>query len=469
MGIHDFDFLTASALSRLFRTRKISSIELTRHFVERLEKLGPHYNALAEITRNLAMTQARQADKLLRDKAYIGRPLLGIPYGVKDLFATKNIPTRWGSISHKRQIFDYDATVIRKMHDAAAVLIGKFAMIELAGAGEYASANASLHGPGLNPWNRKHWSGGSSSGSASVVAAGLVPFSLATETWGSIIIPAAYCGITGLRPTWGRVSRHGTMELAWNMDKVGPMARSAEDCGRILQAIAGADLLDESTSSHSTFKFKSQIQHKSFHLGVLATDFTGQPKIEQAFEEALRVLRQNSIKLTNISLPKYPYDDLTTTLLGGEIAAVHEKFIKSKCFHQLVDSHQKHSLKKYLSITASQYLQALHKRNVIAKQIFEILDRFDAVISPSLMKEAPILTANLLETTSKTGNDYNVLGALLGLPALSVPMGFGQQNLPLGLCINGKLFEENTLLQIGMIFQRDTDWHKIHPVVHNDA
>src|SRR5581483_1770402 len=202
----ELGFTPVNKLARLLRAKKISSVELTRYFLKRLSELGPRYNALAELTPELALAQARRADKLIA-RGHIASPLLGIPYGAKDLLATQGIPTRWGAPPFKDQVFDYDATVVRYLKKAGAVLIGKLAMVELAGAGSYESASASLHGPGLNPWNLNDWSGGSSSGSGSAVGAGLVPFALASETGGSIFSPAAYCGITGLRPTWGRVSR----------------------------------------------------------------------------------------------------------------------------------------------------------------------------------------------------------------------------------------------------------------------
>src|SRR3990172_10798374 len=235
----DVAFKTATELSRMLRARKISSVELTQIFLDRLETLGPQYKALAELTGGLAMEQARRADRLLRGSRPAA-PLRGIPYGAKDLLATNGVPTRWGSPAHRDQVLQYDATVVRKLEDAGAVLTGKLAMVELAGGGGYEYASASLHGPGLNPWNVGHWSGGSSSGSGSAVAAGLVPYALGSETWGSIVTPSSYCGVTGLRPTWGLVSRYGAMELSWSMDKVGPMGRSAEDCGWVLQAISPA-------------------------------------------------------------------------------------------------------------------------------------------------------------------------------------------------------------------------------------
>lgn len=465
MSSNDLNFKSASELRRLLDTRQVSSLELTRYFLDRIEQLGPRYNAVAELTRNLAIRQARHADKLLHKRNPLKLPLLGIPYGVKDILATKNIPTRWGAIPFRNQIFNFDATVIQRMQDAGAVLIAKLSMIELAGAGSYASTGASLHGPGINPWNTKYWTGGSSSGSASAIAAGLVPLALGSETWGSIVMPSACCGITGLRPTWGRVSRYGALELAWSMDKIGPMAHSAEDCGWALQAIAGEDLKDDTTLARPLFKFSSRVRHKEFHLGVLPSNFSQKPEIKKTFLDALDALRQVGIKVTPINFPEHPYEALTSTIFGSETATAFEEFIKSKRLNQLLDPHVKNDLKHYLRITASEYLRAQRMRDRIAKQAHEILNKFDGFVSPTLGNEAVKLNCNLLKMLSQKSRDYSVLGALFGLPALTMPMGFGPHGLPLGVTITGKPFDENTLLQMGMLFQRETDWHRMNPKI----
>lgn len=460
MSNDDLVFATATELAQTLRARKISSVELTKYFLGRLEKIGPRYNALAELTADLAMQQAQRADRELHKGRPSWPPLHGIPYGAKDLLATKNIPTRWGAPPFKNQVFDYDATAIVKMRETGAVLVGKLAMVEIAGGGGYAFANASLHGPGLNPWNVNHWSGGSSSGAGSAVAAGLVPFALGSETWGSIITPATYCGLTALRPTWGLVSRYGAMELAWSMDKVGPMARSAQDCGWILQAIAGPDANDFTTGRE--FKFQPRVAKRDWHLGVLPADFSDEPKIEKAFNEALRILKKTGVKLTHIKLPEHPYAETARTILNAEMLTVHETFIKSKRVNGLVDKAQKKNLKKSLDLSAIAYARALKTRTQITRDVLALFKEYDALISPSLVIEAVPLEANLQTAFQKRGG-YSVLGALCGLPALTMPMGFGKLNLPLGLNLTGNLFDENTLLQIGMIFQRETDWHRRRP------
>ena len=456
----DLFFKTVVELGRMLRTRKTSSVELTQLFLERLQRHGPTYNALAELTPDLALKQARRADRMLRGRG-TPSPLLGIPYGAKDLLATSGIPTRWGSPPHRDQMFDYDATVVSKLEAAGAVLIAKIAMVELAGGGGYEYASASLHGPGLNPWNVAHWSGGSSSGSGSTVAAGLVPYALGSETWGSIVTPASYCGITGLRPTWGLVSRYGAMELSWSMDKVGPMARSAEDCGLVLQAIAGGDSKDLTTAGRG-FRFNRRLARGRFRLGILPADFTDLSDIEKAFDDAVRVLRKSGMRVARVALPDHPYEEIGRAILDGEMAAAHAEFIKSDRWSELVDAGQRDGLKKALDLPASDYVRSEQKRAEIKRDILGLFERFDALISPSLMTEAVTLDTNL-KTLFRRRGGYSVLGALCGVPALSLPMGFGRQGLPLGLTFTGNLFAEQTLLQLGMIFQRATDWHTRRP------
>ena len=243
----DLAFAPIPVLAARLRNGAISSVELTKFFLDRLEKHGPNYNCLVTLTRDLALDQAAKADADLKAGKDRG-PLHGIPFGAKDLLATRGIPTSWGAPPFKTRVIDRDATVIRKLREAGAVLAAKLSMVELAGGMGYRQANASLTGPGLNPWDVERWSGGSSSGSGSAVAAGLVAFAIGSETIGSINSPSSQCGITGLRPTYGRASRAGAMALSWTLDKIGPMARTAQDCGTILAAIAGPDPDDPSAS-----------------------------------------------------------------------------------------------------------------------------------------------------------------------------------------------------------------------------
>jgi aspartyl-tRNA(Asn)/glutamyl-tRNA(Gln) amidotransferase subunit A len=249
-------FATIAELSAALRSRDISSVELTKILTRRLETLGPRFNALACSLAKEGHKAARDADDDLKRERFRG-PLQGIPYAAKDLLAVAKYPTTWGAKPFADQVFDYNATVIDRLSNQHAILIGKLSMIELAGGGGYGSASASLQGPCLNPWNTLYWAGGSSSGSGAAVAAGLVPFALGSETSGSIMTPASYCGLAGLRPTYGLVSRHGAMALSWTLDKIGVLARCAEDCGFVLHAIAGGDSADPG-SAHKSFYYAPQ-------------------------------------------------------------------------------------------------------------------------------------------------------------------------------------------------------------------
>src|SRR5712692_7415942 len=243
--MNDVRYSTVAELAQGLKRKQYSAVELATATLALLETHGPRYNAVATVMRERALNEAKRAD---RASIAARSALHGVPYGAKDLVAAKGAPTTWGAPPYRDQRFDEDATVVTKLRRAGAVLAAKLAMVELAGGGGYRYPSASLQGPGHNPWNREHWSGGSSSGSAAAVAAGLVPWAIGSETSGSIGTPSAYCGVTGVRPTYGLVSRHGAMALSWTLDKIGPMARSADDASGVLQTIAGPDKRDASSA-----------------------------------------------------------------------------------------------------------------------------------------------------------------------------------------------------------------------------
>jgi len=303
-------FMPIRELSELIRTRQISPVDLTEIFLSRLEELGSKYNAVVTITRERAINQAHRAEKEIKLGHYRG-PLHGIPYGVKDLLATSGgIPTTWGAAPFKNQTFDYDATIIKKLEDAGAILSAKLAMIELAGGMGYRQPKASFTGPPRNPWNPNTWTGGSSSGSGATVSAGLVPFAIGSETWGSILSPANNCGIAGLRPTYGRVSRHGAMALSWTLDKLGPLCLTAADCGLVLEAIAGFDLYDPTTTDRR-FKYSTNKSKTRFKLAVLKNVTKGvEDEMRINFEKALNVLERIST-IEDIEFPDLPYEAIT--------------------------------------------------------------------------------------------------------------------------------------------------------------
>jgi aspartyl-tRNA(Asn)/glutamyl-tRNA(Gln) amidotransferase subunit A len=245
-------FAGIAELNRMLRAKEATALDLARAFGRRLETLGPRYNALALPLTERAIRQAKAVDAEIK-RGRLRGPLQGVPYGAKDLLSVAGQITTWGARPCASQVFDYDAAVIQKLESAGAPLVGKLAMVELAGGPGYRYAAASLTGPGRNPWDRSRWSGGSSSGSAIAVAAGLVPFAIGSETSGSILTPAAFCGVTALRPTYGLVSRYGAMPLSWTLDKLGPFCHSAEDCGLVLETIAGGDHRDPGTAGKSFY------------------------------------------------------------------------------------------------------------------------------------------------------------------------------------------------------------------------
>lgn len=340
-------FATVAELGQRLQAREFTSLELTQYFLDRLERLGPKLNAVVTVTRERALAEAQHADNEICVGRYRG-PLHGIPYGAKDLLATKNTPTTWGAAPFKEQMFDEDAAVITKLREAGAVLAAKLAMVEIAGGLGYRQANATFTGPGLNPWNLKRWAGGSSSGSGAAVAAGLVPFSIGTETWGSIMTPAGNCGVTGLRPTYDLISRKGAMALTWTMDKLGPLARSAQDCVFILNAV------QESTANGPA----ASLTQYPFRIGVLSDAVTKvQPEVKANFEASLKVLERFA-KLGECKLPDLPYGSVNSLIISCEMAATFEDLAKSGKVWEMTAEEDRWGLYSALTIPAKDYINA---------------------------------------------------------------------------------------------------------------
>ena len=320
----DLQFLSIRELGGLLRTKQVSPVELAEFFLDKLESEGPRYNALVALTRERALKQAKQAEKEIASGEYRG-PLHGIPYGLKDLVATAGgTPTTWGAVPFQDQTFDYDATIVQKLDAAGAVLVAKLAMVELAGGMGYLYPSASATGPAITPWgNKDSWTGGSSSGSGTAVAAGLVPFAIGSETWGSILLPAHNCGIAGLRPTYGRVSRYGAMALSWTLDKLGPMCLTADDCGLVLEAIAGHDPNDSTTSDRPYSYDAEHAASRRFKLGVLKGMVdAAEEEVKANFQQSLKVLEQMA-DIEEVEFPDMPYEPVTRTNLNAESASIN--------------------------------------------------------------------------------------------------------------------------------------------------
>ena len=465
----DIFFATIGELNTRLKAKEFSAVELVRAFARRLEQLGPRYNALALPLTEVAIRRAEEVDKDLKKERYRGL-LQGIPFGAKDLLSYAGHPTTWGARPYAAQVFDYTATALQKLEKTGAVLVGKLAMVELAGGGGYRFAAASMFGPGLNPWDRARWSGGSSSGSVSAVAAGLVSFALGSETSGSILTPAAFCGVTGLRPTYGLVSRHGAMPLSWTMDKIGPMCRSAEDCGLVLAAIAGGDSADPG-SAHKSFYYTPQYFRpvKDLRIGYAPVDFAewAEPAARPAFDQARAAIRETGAQLAEVKLPDLPYTALTSTIIPAEGASVFEDLIAGGKVDQLADAKQIAGLKAALDISANDYLKAMRIRTIVQQKIRRIFADVDVLVAPSRFGPAPKITDPLDKHETPTPKEAGLCalipaGNLAGLPALSLPCGFAG-GLPLAIQLVGPAFSENVLLALGKDFQTRTDWHRKRP------
>src|SRR5205085_5874061 len=326
-------YLPASELAKRIQAKSISATDLTKAYLGRSEKIGPKLNAYARLTPEIALQEADAADKEIRRGHYRG-PLHGIPYAVKDLLSVRGLPTTWGAKPYENQVFDFDATVIEHLRRVGAILIGKAAMIELAGGMNYRFASASLQGASRNPWNTNCWTCGSSSGSGAIVAAGLAAFAIGTETWGSILCPAAYCGISGLRPTYGRVSRYGAMSLAYSMDKIGPLARSAEDCAHVFAAIAGRDPRDRSTlpldKAAFTYSPSMELKGRTLKIGWLNNAWKKpESGVAKAADAAEKVIKKNFSGVKNAKLPEGPFEEAGSVIIAVEGAASFRGLIRT--------------------------------------------------------------------------------------------------------------------------------------------
>ena len=460
----DPTFLSIPELGRLLRSRRISAAELTGHYLDRLERLGPTYNAVVTVLREVAMAEARLRDRELAAGKTRG-PLHGIPYGVKDLLSTDGAPTTWGAEPYRNQMLKGDATAVRRLREAGAVLCAKLAMVELAGGMGYNQAFASFTGPGKTPWNLERWSGGSSSGPGSAVGAGLVPFAIGSETWGSIQFPAAFCGVSGLRPTYGRVSRHGAMALSWTMDKLGPLARTAEDCGLILAAIAGADPLD-STALAAGFKAPRGSRSGKFRIGVLkGSREKTQPEVVRNFDASLAVLDDFADVVEGLELPDFPYDAAASVIIDGEAASAFEPLFESGRITELTAPEDRLGGYPGQVVLAKDYLRALRMRRPAARALDTLLAGVDALAAPTLPTVAWPLDAAFDKVYPDFPGGSSIGGAanLCGVPGLFLMNGTGERGLPTSLQLTGRALGEEALLAIGIRYQERTGFHRMRP------
>jgi Asp-tRNA(Asn)/Glu-tRNA(Gln) amidotransferase A subunit family amidase len=437
-SVDELAFAPVTELSALVRSRQVTSTELTKMYLQRLKRFSPKLNCTVTLTEELALKQAGRADQEIRRGNYRG-PLHGIPYGAKDLFATKGIPTTWGAGPFDKQVFDYDATVIAKLEDAGAVLLGKLSMGALAMGGLW------YGGMTKNPWNPERSSSGSSAGSASATSAGLVGFSIGTETLGSIITPSRICGVTGLRPTFGRVSRFGAMALSWTMDKVGPICRTVEDCALVFNSLIGPDGKDL-TVVRAPFHWNVSRSLAAMRIAYVKSEFEkleGEQK--KLNDDALEALRKGGAKLEPVTLPQLEAGPLLI-LLNAEAAAAFDDLTRSGGVEKLpgqAPSDWPNSFRSARLIPAVEYIRAQRIRTLLMREMDALMSQWDVIVSPS--RSASLSITNLT-----------------GHPQVVVPCGF-IKNEPQAILFTGRLFQEGSPLRLAMAYQQSTPWQAMHP------
>jgi len=441
-NLEDLAFAPVTVLAQLIRSRQITSTELTKMYIHRLKRYDPLLKCVVTLTEDLAMEQARKADLEIAAGKYRG-PLHGIPWGAKDLLATKGIKTTWGAMPYKDQVIDRDATVIKRLEAAGAVLVAKLSM------GALAWGDVWFAGKTRNPWNPEQGSSGSSAGPASATAAGLVGFSIGTETWGSIVSPSTRCGVTGLRPTYGRVSRYGAMALSWSMDKIGPICRSAEDCALVFNAIYGPDGKDF-TLVNRPFSWDTSIDLKTLRIGYLKKLFERDEKEYKNKANDTRVLdtlRSLGVTLVPLELPDFPVKSLGF-ILNAEAAAAFDELTRSGKDDLLVRQVRyawPNVFRHSRLIPAVEYIRANRFRTLLIQQMAQKLKGINVYIAPTY------------------GGNHLLLTNLTGHPAVVVPNGFNEKGSPTSITFMGNLFEEAKALLVAKAFQEATDFHQKHP------
>lgn len=442
--LDELAFASVAQLATLIRTRRVSPVELTKMYLARLKRYGPRLNCTVTLTEELALSQAAVAEREVNNGKYRG-PLHGIPWGAKDLFATKGIKTTWGAEPYRDQVINYDATLVERLQSAGAVLVAKLSMGALAQGGRW------FGGMTRNPWQiaeDRTGSSGSSAGPASATSAGLVGFSIGTETLGSIISPSARCGVVGLRPTYGRVSRYGAMALSWTMDKIGPICRSVEDCAAVLDGIYGPDGKDL-TVGDAPFNWEPAKPLASLRIGYLKTEFDQQQDAERKaiYLQALDDLRSAGATLQPIELPKFSAAALRIILVA-EAAAAFDDLTRNKGIDQLSGQEANdwpNTFRSSRFIPAVEYIRAQRARTLLMREMSSLMSNWDVFVSP-----APG-SASLLVTN------------LTGHPAVCVPCGFLKSGLPQSIMFTGRLYDEGAPLRVALAYERATKWHTMTP------
>lgn len=439
-------FYSIPQLASLIKHKKISALELTKFFIERIKKYDTLLQATITITEEMALKQAKKMDQELANGSYRGI-LHGIPYGVKDLMSVKGYKTTWGAAPYKDQQIEMTATVVEKLQNAGGVLIAKLV------SGSLARGDVWFDGKTKNPWDTEQGASGSSAGPGSATSAGLVPFALGTETLGSITAPSTRNGITGLRPTYGRVSRYGVMSLSWSMDKVGPMARSAADCAIVYSVITGKDPKDPTTTNFPD-GFEPGKELTNLRVAYLKKDIEKDTSLSKPnLEKALETFKKMGISLTEVDLPEdVPYASFDI-ILRAEAGAFFDDLVRSGNVDQMVEQDQSsraNSLRQARFIPAVEYLQANRHRQVLIEKMQTIMKDYDILISPTF------------------GNRQLIITNLTGHPVISIPTGLDKEKHPTSITLVGNLYDEATVLLLAKAFQDNTEFDELHPQGYTD-
>jgi Asp-tRNA(Asn)/Glu-tRNA(Gln) amidotransferase A subunit family amidase len=433
-------FLPVHELAVLLETRKVTSTELTKLYIERLKKYGDTLQCVITILETQALEQAKKADEEIGSGEYKG-PLHGIPYGIKDLLAVKGTKTTWGAMPYKDQVIDETATVVEKLDRAGAILVVKLTM------GALAMGDIWYGGVTKNPWNLREGSSGSSAGSAAATAAGLVGFAIGTETWGSIVSPSTRCGTTGLRPTFGLVSRHGAMALSWSMDKIGPICRSALDCALVFEVIRGPDGKDQSVRD-APFNYNARADIRNLKVGYVKDLFDRDTVNRARNQQVLDRITGLGIKLVDVKLPEDIPVSALSIILGSEAAAAFDELTRSGRDSLLVNQRKRAWPNYFRSarfIPAVEYVNATRIRQILIREYNERTKDFDAIVVPTYAGDQLLMTN------------------LTGHPCLVLPNGFNEAGSPTSITFLGKLQGEAGLIAVGRAVQETTTWEDIHP------
>jgi aspartyl-tRNA(Asn)/glutamyl-tRNA(Gln) amidotransferase subunit A len=462
MAHDDLAYATIRDLGAQFRGRTLSPVELTETLLARIGKLDPTLHAFVTLTADRARAEARAAEAAFRRGGDVS-PLCGIPVAYKDLYATKGVLTTAGSALLADWVPDADATCVSRLQNAGCVMLGKLITHEFAFGIQFPGHRFP---PARNPWNVAHIPGGSSSGSGAALAAGLCVGSLGSDTGGSIRGPAAFSGIVGIKPTYGRCSRAGVVTLSWTLDHTGPMARTVEDCAYLLQALAGHDPADPASSRAPVGDYLASLRDgvRGLRVGVpRAYFFEGiNAEMQRAFETALGVLRSLGASVEDVAIPSIHDSMVFMAIMLVEAFAYHERDLRER--PDLYGDVLREKLMAGGLITGAEYAQAQRLRARLGEDMGAALSRVDVLATPTTPGPAPAF-ATVLDPEFPFARSNMGPFNMAGLPALAVPCGFTEAGLPLSLQIAGRAFDEATVLRVGHAYEQATDWHRRHPPV----